>query len=57
LAGLGASLRSGARVLGEGALADTEHLVAGLEPGHVLADRRHDPGQVHARCLAGGGVI
>ena len=38
-----------ARVLGEGALADAEHLVAGLEPGHVLADRLHDAGDVHAR--------
>ncbi len=36
------------RILGEGALADAEHLVAGLEAGHVLADRLHDPGEVHA---------
>ena len=36
-------------VLREGSLADAEHLVAGGEAGHVLADRLHDPGQVHAQ--------
>ena len=49
-AGRGASLPSAsAGVLGEGALADAEHLVARPEPGHVRADRLDDPGQVHAR--------
>ena len=47
--GLGASLSSRARrVLGERALADAEHLIAGPETGHVLADRLHHPGHVHA---------
>jgi hypothetical protein len=43
------ALRS-AGVLGEGALAGAEHFLAGLEPGHLVADRRHDPGhsRVHA---------
>jgi hypothetical protein len=31
--------------LREGALADAEHRIAGPEPGHVAADRLHDPGQ------------
>jgi len=35
-------------VLGKGALADAEHLIAGLEPGHTLADRLHNPGDIHA---------
>ena len=35
-------------VLGVGALADAEHLIARLEPAHVLADRLHDPGHVRA---------
>jgi hypothetical protein len=47
-AGLGASLSSGAHVVGVGALADPEHLVAGLEPAHILADHLHDPGDVRA---------
>jgi hypothetical protein len=51
-AGLGASLFWGARVLGEGALAGAEHLVAGLEPGHVVADRLHHAG--HVRTWNGG---
>jgi hypothetical protein len=41
-------LRS-AGVLGEGALAEAEHLIAGLESGHLVADRFHDPGDVRAR--------
>jgi hypothetical protein len=36
------------RVLGEGALADAEHLIAGSEPARILADRLHDPCEVHA---------
>jgi hypothetical protein len=28
---------------------DAEHLVAGPEAAHVLADRLHDPGHIHAR--------
>jgi hypothetical protein len=36
----------GAGVLGEGALADSEHLVARLERGHVLADRLDAPGDL-----------
>jgi hypothetical protein len=43
-AGLGASLFSGARVSGEGSLADADGLVGGPQPGDVLADRLHDPG-------------
>jgi hypothetical protein len=39
---------AGAGVLGEGALADAEHLIAGLELSHVVADRLHDPGHIHA---------
>src|SRR5215211_3670009 len=35
-------------VLGVGALSDAEHLIAGLETGHILADRLHDPGHVRA---------
>lgn len=39
----------GTCALGVGALADPEHLIAGLEAGHVPAHRLHDAGQVHAR--------
>jgi hypothetical protein len=42
-------VRPGARVLGEGALADAEHLVAGMEGGHVGADGFNRSGQVPAR--------
>src|SRR5919112_599210 len=35
-------------ILGVGALSDAEHLIAWLEPAHVLADRLHDPGHVRA---------
>ena len=42
-------VRFGARVLGECARAEAEHLVAGLQPAHVRTDRLHpargvDPG-------------
>src|SRR5436190_15135050 len=40
-------LRRG-RVLREGAVGGAEHLVTGLEPGHVLPHRLHDPGNVAA---------
>src|SRR5215218_7124203 len=35
-------------VLGVGALADAEHLIAWLEPSHVPADPLHDPGHIRA---------
>ena len=41
------------RILGEGALADAEHLIARLDPAHVLANRLHDPCEVHS----GDGVL
>src|SRR5436309_7300465 len=40
-------LRRG-RVLREGAVGGAEHRVTGLEPGHVLPHRLHDPGNVAA---------
>jgi hypothetical protein len=33
---------------GEGALADAEHLVTRFDPTYILADRLHDPREVHA---------
>src|SRR5215204_6238381 len=35
-------------VLGVGALSDAEHLIAWLEPAHILAHRLHHPGHVRA---------
>jgi len=32
-------------------LPDAEHLIAGLEPCHIHADRLHEPGRVRARDL------
>ena len=47
LTGLGTTLSaSRARVLGERALAEAEHLVAGPQPAHVRADRLHPSGRV-----------
>jgi hypothetical protein len=45
----GKVVRWRAGVFGEGALAPSEHLVTGPESGHVLADRLHGPGDVHAQ--------
>jgi hypothetical protein len=54
-ASLGTSLSSRARAYSAKApSSDTEHLIAGLEPGHILADRLHDPGHVHALNLGLG---
>ena len=39
-------VRLGARVLGERALEEAEHLVAGPQPAHVRADRLHPSGRV-----------
>src|SRR6266571_2338505 len=39
-------VRSGARVLGEGAVAGAEHLVTRVAPGRVGADRLHAPGDI-----------
>ena len=39
---------SGGCVLGKGAVAGAEDLVAGLEPRHVLADRLDGAGDIHA---------
>ena len=48
-AGLGASLSSRARAYSAKAPSpDAEHLVARLEPGHVLADRLDAPGDIRA---------
>jgi hypothetical protein len=53
LAGLCPNLCSGARVLGEGAFPDAEHLIPGLEPRHAPAERLHNPGNIHA----GDGIL
>jgi hypothetical protein len=42
-------VRSGARVLGEGAPTRPEHLVSRLEAGHLLANRLDSPGHVVTR--------
>src|SRR5664280_222910 len=38
-----------AGVLREGTRSDAEHLIAGPEPSHILTDRLHNPGHIHAR--------
>ncbi len=42
----GEPVRSGAGVLGEGAVAGAEHLVTRVAPGRVGADRLHAPGDI-----------
>jgi hypothetical protein len=39
---------AGASILGEGAVAAAEHLVARAQPGDLCADRLHAAGHVHA---------
>ena len=47
-------VRPGAGVLGEGALRDAEHVVAGLQTGHVRTDRLDASGDLPAADPVGG---